>query len=129
MLAQIQIYAVIGLTVIIIALGGTWYVTNRIKTAEMDALQSRNAVLTPAVDLNERTIQQMVRDAQVLAQSNQKLTSRIVTTEMEFVDEWAAISALDLESDQAVADLAGPKATVNDTFAKSIADMRSATGR
>lgn len=129
MLAQIQIYAVIGLTVIIIALCGTWYVTNRIKTAEMDTLQSRNAVLATAVEMNERTIQQMVVDAQVLAQSNQKLTSRIVTTEMEFVDEWAAINALDLESDQAVADVAGLETKINNTFAKSVEDLRSATDR
>lgn len=129
MFPQIQIYAIIGLTVLIIALGGTWYVTNRIKTAEMDALQSRNAVLSTAVEMNERTIQQMVVDAETLAAANKTLTNRIVATELEHVEAWQAIDALDLNSDAAMDDATGLEGTINDTFVRSIHILRSATSR
>jgi hypothetical protein len=129
MLNQINLYLMIGLAVVCLLLGGGWYWQSGRDAATIDTLKTNNAKLQLSVELNEKTIEQMVRDAQVLAQSNQKLKTRIVTTEMGFVDEWAAISALDLESDEAVADVAGLEAKINDTFAESVDDLRSATGR
>lgn len=129
MLNQINLYLVIGLVAVCLLLGSGWYWQSGRDQATIDTLKGNNAKLQLSVELNEETIEQMVRDAQVLAQSNQKLTSRIVTTEMEFVDEWAAINALDLESDQVVADVAGLETKINNTFAKSVEDLRSATSR
>lgn len=119
----------IGLVAVCLLLGGGWYLQSGRDAATIDTLKGNNAKLQLSVELNQKTIENMVRDARVLASSNQKLTSRIVTSEMEFVDEWAAINALDLESDQAVADVAGLEAKVNDSFAKSVEDLRSATSR
>lgn len=129
MLTQINLYLILGLIAFCLLLGGGWYWQSGRDAATIDTLKGNNAKLQLSVELNEKTIEQMVKDAQVLAQANQKLTSRIVTTEMEFVDEWAAIDALDLESDQAVANVAGLEAKINDSFAKSVEDLRSATGR
>lgn len=129
MLNQINLYALVGLIIICLLVGGGWYWQSSRDAATIDTLKGNNAKLELSVELNEKTIENMVRDARVLASSNQKLTSRIFTTEMEFVDEWAAINALDLESDQAVADVAGLEAKINDTFAKSVDGLRAATGR
>jgi hypothetical protein len=126
MLAQLNLYAIIALILAIIAVGGGWYITNRISQAELATLRQTNAVLTSAVETNEGTIQQMIVDAQVLAASNQKLTTRIVAAEMEFVDEWAAINALDLESDQALADTSELEKTLNETFQQSVDRLRTA---
>lgn len=125
MLARLNLYAIIALIITVITLGGGWYITNRVNKAELDTLEQKNAVLTTAVETNERTIQQMIIDAQVLAASNQKLTTRIVAAEMEFVDEWAAINALDLESDQALADASQLENTLNDAFQQSVDRLRT----
>jgi hypothetical protein len=73
--------------------------------------------------VNERTIAQMIADAQTLAAANQKLTSRIVAAETEFVDELSAINALDLESD--IGDVKGLETKVNDGFFRSIDVLRT----
>ncbi|MBD8663112.1 hypothetical protein IFT59_07580 [Rhizobium sp. CFBP 8752] len=129
MFAQINLYLMIGLAIICLLLGGGWYWQSGRDAATIDTLKGNNTKLALSVELNERTIQQMVKDTQVLAAANKTLTTRIVTTEMEFVDEWAAINALDLESDEAVADVTGLEATVNSNFANSVNELRSATSR
>lgn len=129
MFAQINLYLILGLVTVCLLLGGGWYWQSGRDQATIDTLKGNNAKLQLSVELNEKTIENMVRDARVLASSNQKLTSRIVTSEMEFVDEWAAINSLDLESDEATADVAGLEATVNSSFATSVDELRSATDR
>lgn len=101
--------------------------SNRLKSAEIDTLIQRNAVLTSAIETNERTIAQMVTNAQTLAASNQKLTSRIVAAEMEHVEAWKAVDALDLESD--TGDAAELEARANDAFAAQIQALRITTGK
>lgn len=124
MFAQLNLYAIIALFIAVIALSGGWYISHRISSAEIDTLTQRNAVLISAVETNEKTIAQMIADAQVLAASNQKLTSRIVAAEMEHVEAWNAIDAFDLTTDS---DANGMEARVNDAFAQSIDALRAAT--
>jgi CO/xanthine dehydrogenase FAD-binding subunit len=83
MLAQFNLYAIIALIIVVIALGGGWYVSNRLKTVEIDTLTQHNATLTSAVETNERTIAQMIADAQAIAAYNSKLTHSIMASEME----------------------------------------------
>lgn len=125
-MTQLHLYSIIALFIAVIVLGGGWYVSHRISAAEIDTLTQRNAVLTSAVETNERTIAQMIADAQTLAASNQKLTSRIIAAEMEHVEAWKAIDALDLESTGDTAEL---EARANDAFGDSINALRVATGR
>ncbi|AYD01723.1 hypothetical protein [Neorhizobium sp. NCHU2750] len=126
MLAQFNLYAIIALIIVVIALGGGWYVSNRLKAAEIDTLTQRNAVLTSAVETNEKTIAQMVADAQTLAAANQKLTHSIMASEMEQAQSWNAIDALDLATDT---DATGLEARANDAFAQSIQALRLTTAK
>jgi len=126
MLAQFNLYAIIALIIVVIALGGGWYVSHRISSAEIDTLNQRNAVLTSAVETNEKTIQQMVADAQTLAAANQKLTHSIMASEMEQASSWNAIDALDLATDT---DANGIEARANDAFARSINALRLTTAK
>lgn len=126
MLAQFNLYAIISLIITVIALGGGWYVSHRISSAEIDTLNQRNAVLTSAVETNEKTIQQMVADAQTLAAANQKLTHSIMASEMEQASSWNAIDALDLATDT---DANGIEARANDAFARSINALRLTTAK
>lgn len=123
-MAQFNLYLIIGLIALVIALGGGWYLNRSMDAATIDTLKANNVRLTDAVEQNEKTIAQMIIDAQVLAASNEKLTSRIIATEMEFVDEWSAINALDLESTDDTAEL---EARANDSFSKSVEALRTAT--
>jgi hypothetical protein len=90
--------------------------------------EGNNAKLEPSVELKERTIQQMVLDAQTLASANKTLTNRIVATEMEHVNAWQSIDALDLVSDAAMDDVIGLEMDIKETLAKSIDGLRTATG-
>lgn len=125
MLAQLNLYAIIGLIIVVLALSTGWYLTNRLTTAEIDTLQQRNATLTSAVEMNERTIAQMIADAQQLAAANQKLTSRIGAAEIETATAWQTIEALDLASGS---DPTKIEARANEAFAGSIDALRMATG-
>lgn len=129
MLSTLNLYAIIGLFIAVLALGGGWYVSNRIKTSEIAALNAEKATLTESVEHQERTIEQMVRDAQVLAAANKQLTNRIVTSEMEFVDEWSAINSLDLASDDVTGNADELERTINDRFMASIEALGSATAK
>jgi outer membrane murein-binding lipoprotein Lpp len=82
MFAQLNLYAIIGLIIVVLALSSGWYLSNRIKSAEIDTLTQQHATLTSAIETNERTIAQMIADAQTLAFANQKLSHRIMATEM-----------------------------------------------
>ncbi|MBW9089719.1 hypothetical protein JNB91_18015 [Rhizobium wenxiniae] len=124
MFAQLNLYAIIALFIALIALGGGWYVSHRISTAEIDTLTQRNAVLTNAVETNERTIATIIADAAPLAATNQKLTHSIIATEMEQAASWNAIDALDLATDS---DDAGIEKQANYAFAASISALRAAS--
>lgn len=125
-MAQISLYLTIALSITAFVLGGGWYVSNRLKTAEIDTLTQRNAVLISAVETNEKTIAQMVADAQTLAAANQKLTDSIMASEMEQASSWNAIDALDLATDT---DANGIEARANEAFSASIDTLRAATAR
>lgn len=129
MLTQINLYLIIGLFIAVLVLGGGWYLNNKIKTSEIAALNAEKATLTESVERQERTIEQMVRDAQVLADANKQLMNRIVTSEMEFVDEWSATNSLDLESDDATGNVDELERVVNDRFMASIEALRAATAK
>ena len=124
MFAQLHLTAIIALFIAVIILGGGWYVSHRISTAEIDTLTQRNVVLNSAVETNEKTIAQMIIDARTLAAANAKLSHDIMATEMEQAVSWNAIDALDLESTGDTAEL---EARANNAFAESIAALRMAT--
>lgn len=126
MLNQINTYLIVGLLALVLALGGGWYLNRSWDAATIDTLKADKIRLTDAVEQNEKTISQMIIDAQVLAASNQKLTSRIVAAEMQHVEAWKAIDALSLESTGDTAEL---EARANDAFGDSINALRVATGR
>lgn len=126
MLQSINLYIILGLIAVIVILGGCWWYQSNRDAATIDTLKANNIRLEDAVSLNERTIAAMIADAQVLAASNQKLTSRIVAAEMQHVEAWKAIESLDLES---TGDRAELEARANDAFADSIEALRVATGR
>ncbi len=126
MFAQLNLYAIIALIIAVFALGGGWYVSHRISTAEIDTLTQRNTVLTSAIETNEKTIAQMIADAATLAAANQKLSQSIMASEMEQASSWYAIDALDLAS---AGDDAGIEMRVNDAFSASISALRAATAR
>ena len=126
MFASLNLYAIIALLFAVIVLGGGWYVSNRISAAEIDTLTQRNAALTSAVETNEKTIAQMIADAQVLAAANAKFSHDVMKAEMEQAASWNAIDALDLESNGDTAEL---EARANNAFAASIDALRMATGK
>jgi hypothetical protein len=95
--------------------------------ATIDVLKANNIRLEDAVSLNERTIQQMISDAQVLAAANAKLSRDIMKSEMEQAASWNAINTLDLETD--TGDAAEIEARANDAFAASIDAVRRITTR
>ncbi len=126
-MAQLNLYAIIALIIAVIALGGGWYISHHISSAEIDTLKQRNAVLTSAVEQNERTIAQMIADAQVLAAANAKLSRDIMKSEIEQAASWNAIDALDLES--GTGDATGLETKVNAEFIKSIDVLRTITAK
>ncbi|WP_313199940.1 hypothetical protein [Rhizobium sp.] len=127
MFAQLNLYALIALIIAVVVLSTGWYVSHRISSAEIDTLTQRNATLTSAIETNEKTIAQMVIDAQVLAAANTKLTTSIMAAEMASATAWQSIDALDLES--GVDDPTGLETRVNEAFAASIERLRMATNR
>lgn len=128
MFAQFQSFIVIGLIIALLALGGSFaFYRNSVKT-EIAELTQQNVAITLAVKEQSRTIEQMVKDAERITKTNKELATSIMKSEMEFVDEWAAINALDLSSNGAVNDASELERKVNEEFEKSIAGLRAATG-
>lgn len=126
MLQSITLYIFIGLIAVIVILGGCWWYQSSRDAATIDTLKANNIRLEDAVSLNERTIQQMVADAQTLAAANTKLTSRIAASEIENATTWQTIEALDLQS---TGDDSGLEAKANERFSASIDAIRAATNR
>lgn len=128
MFAQIQSYIVIGLVLLLLTVSGSFVLYHRITKADIALLEQQNITYAIAVKEQSRTIEQMVADAEKIAKANQELAASIMKTEMEFVDEWAAINALDLSSNEAIKDASELERKVNEEFQKSIDNLRTATG-
>ncbi|MQU78054.1 hypothetical protein FB009_11782 [Sinorhizobium medicae] len=96
MLNQFNLYIILALILALVATSGGFLLYRRITLAEIAVLEQRNATLTLAVDQQTKTIEQMVKDAEALANANKFLSDRMTATEAAFVDEWSAIEALDL---------------------------------
>ncbi|AYD00935.1 hypothetical protein [Neorhizobium sp. NCHU2750] len=126
MLQQFTLYIILGLIAVIVILGGCWWYQSSRDAATIDTLKANNARLEDAVSTNEKTIAQMVADAQTLAAANAKLTHSIMATEMEQAASWNAIDALDLTTDS---DASGIETKANDAFAASIDAIRAITVR
>ncbi|MBB6507246.1 hypothetical protein F4695_000565 [Rhizobium soli] len=129
MLTQLNLYLMIDLFAVCLILGGGWCWQSGRDAAIIDTLKGNAAKLELSVELNEKTIEHMVRNAQTLAAANQTLTNRIVATEVEHVEAWQSIDALDLVSDAGMDDVTGLEMDSKETLAKSIDGLRAATGR
>ncbi|MDX0193225.1 hypothetical protein GOC06_06945 [Sinorhizobium meliloti] len=127
MLSQFNLYIIIGLILALVATSGGFLLYRRITLAEIAVLEQRNATLTLAVDQQIKTIEQMVKDAEALANANKFLSDRITATEAAFVDEWSAIEALDLAS--GTGEPGELEKRLNDEFARSLDALRNATAR
>ena len=125
MLQSSTLYIFVGLIAVIGIMGGCWGYQSSRDAATIDVLKANNIRLEDAVSLNERTIQQMISDAQVLAAANAKLSRDIMKSEMEQAASWNAINTLDLETD--TGDAAEIEARANDSFAASLDAVRRIT--
>ena len=128
MFAQFQSYIVIGLVVLLLGVSCSFALYHRISKADIALLEQQNITYAIAVKDQARTIEQMVADAEKLAKANKELATSIMKTEMEFANEWAAINALDLSSNEAIKDASELERKVNEEFQKSINNLRTATG-
>jgi len=127
MLNQFNLYIIIGLILALVATSGGFLLYRRITLAEIAVLEQRNATLTLAVDQQTKTIEQMVKDAEALANANKFLSDRMTATEAAFVDEWSVIEALDLAS--GTGEPGELEKRVNDEFRRSLDALRNATAR
>ncbi|MDX1114769.1 hypothetical protein GOL31_23490 [Sinorhizobium medicae] len=127
MLNQFNLYIILALILALVATSGGFLLYRRITLAEIAVLEQRNATLTLAVDQQTKTIEQMVKDAEVLANANKFLSDRMTATEAAFVDEWSAIEALDLAS--GTGEPGELEKRVNDEFRRSLDALRNATAR
>ncbi|MDX0947231.1 hypothetical protein GOD93_16390 [Sinorhizobium medicae] len=127
MLNQFNLYIILALILALVATSGGFLLYRRITLAEIAVLEQRNATLTLAVDQQTKTIEQMVKDAEALANANKFLSDRMTATEAAFVDEWSAIEALDLAS--GTGEPGELEKRVNDEFGRSIQALRNATAR
>lgn len=127
MLSQFSLYTIIGLILALVATSGGFLLYRRITLAEIAVLEQRNATLTLAVDQQTKTIEQMVKDAEALANANKFLSDRMTATEAAFVDEWSAINALDLAS--GTGEPGELEKRLNDEFGRSLDALRNATAR
>ncbi|MGH0371715.1 hypothetical protein NKY71_25170 [Sinorhizobium meliloti] len=127
MLNQFNLYIIIGLILALVATTGGFLLYRRITLAEIAVLEHRNATLTLAVDQQTKTIEQMVKDAEALANANKFLSDRMTATEAAFVDEWSAIEALDLAS--GTGEPGELEKRVNDEFRRSLDALRNVTAR
>ncbi|MDE3821774.1 hypothetical protein I7F13_04925 [Sinorhizobium meliloti] len=127
MLNQFNLYITMGLILALVATSGGFLLYRRITLAEIAVLEQRNATLTLAVDQQTKTIEQMVKDAEALANANKFLSDRLTATEAAFVDEWSAINALDLASGTGVPGELEKR--LNDEFTRSLDALRNATAR
>ncbi|GCA50616.1 hypothetical protein KGO5_03063 [Sinorhizobium sp. KGO-5] len=127
MLNQFNLYIILALILALVATSGGFLLYRRITLAEIAALEQRNTTLTLAVDQQTKTIEQMVKDAEALANANKFLSDRMTATEAAFVDEWSAIEALDLTS--GTGEPGELEKRVNDEFRRSLDAIRNATAR
>lgn len=127
MLNQFNLYITMGLILALVATSGGFLLYRRITLAEIAVLEQRNSTLTLAVDQQTKTIEQMVKDAEALANANKFLSDRLTATEAAFVDEWSAINALDLASGTGVPGELEKR--LNDEFTRSLDALRNATAR
>jgi uncharacterized iron-regulated membrane protein len=124
---QFNLYIIIGLILLLVATSGSFYVYRRMTLSEIAVLEQQNATLTLAVDQQTKTIEQMVKDAEALANANKFLSDRMTATEAAFVDEWSAIEALDLAP--GTGEPGELEKRVNDEFRRSLDALRNATAR
>ncbi|MDW9768588.1 hypothetical protein [Sinorhizobium meliloti] len=123
MLNQFNLYIIIGLFALFIATSGAFAIYHRITKAEIAVLEQQNATYKLAVQEQSRTIDQMTKDAERLAQSNKFLAERFATTESEFVSDVYRIDALDLDA------IDGLEEKINAEFQRSLDQLRQATSR
>lgn len=128
MFAQFQSYIIIGLVVLLLGVSCSFVLYHRIAKADIAVLEQQNITYAIAVKEQTRTIEQMVADAKKLVEANRALANSIMKTEMEFVDEWAAINALDLSSTEAIANTEELERKVNEEFYKSIENLKVSSG-
>lgn len=129
MFQQLNLYIIIGLILALVTLGSAFGIYHRLAKAEIADLQVQNVTYKVANEEQKKTIEQMVKDAQALAQANKFLSSRMAETETQFVDEWSAINALDLASEAVLANPVELEKKINAEFEKSIEALRNSTGR
>lgn len=127
MLNQLSAYIIIGLIVALLATSAGFAVYRHSAKAEIATLTQENVLYKTANETQKQTILTMENDAKRLADANSALTKRIIATEMEFVDEWEAVDALDLASGGAGAEELEKRA--NDEFQRSIEALRAATAK
>lgn len=128
MLKQFQSYIIIGAIVLFVALAGSFALYFRISQAEIKELSATNATLSLSVALNEKTIDQMKKDAEKLSKSIVELSKTNRVIEDNFAKEWSAIDSLDLTSREVLQDLQNYEGKVNNEFKASIDRLRSISG-
>lgn len=117
MLSQIKSYAIIGTVILFVALTAAFGIYYKIASSQIESLTAANATLSLSLALNEKTIEQMKKDAEKLSKSIVELNKTNRVIEDTFAKEWSAIDQLDaLTEDQA-----------NEQFAQSIGGLRAAT--
>jgi hypothetical protein len=126
MLNRINLYIIIGLFALLIALGGSFYAYHRISSSEIAALEQQTTTYRLAVESSEATIAKMKTDAELLAKANAMLTDRFIQSEADLAASWSAINELDLMTD---ADPPEAERRINEAFAASIDELRRITTR
>ncbi|MCK3776195.1 hypothetical protein MZK49_05560 [Ensifer sesbaniae] len=129
MTQTISLYAVIFLILALLATGGSFYAYRQNAKIEIATLIQESATLRTAVTTQAATITQMEADAAKLASANRLLSERFAETERDFVNEWASIDALNVASAETGADAEALEKAANETFSKSIEQLRQATSR
>lgn len=119
-------YVLIAVLVALLGAVSVLYMSNKSLKKEQQSLLKEVATYSQAIEIQKKTIQDLVEDAKKQNEANQALMDRMMLSEQEFVDEWAAINELDLLSDEARKDIAELERKVNNEFERSIQDLRVA---
>lgn len=128
MFNTLQTYVMIGLVVLLMTVSGAFYFSHKASAAREAGLIKEVATYSQAVEIQKKTIQELVADAEKQAQANRELSAQMRMSEEEFVSEWSAINALDLTSAEALANTDELERKVNAEFSRSIENLKGATG-
>jgi len=125
MFQQLQTYIIIGLVVALLVVGGAAGLYYRITKAEIDVLHANAAKYEVAIELQDKTINNLQANAKRLADSTKTLNDTIRNTENNFVIEWQNIESMDFSPLINTQEL---ERKINNEFQKSIDGLRTVTG-